>query len=118
MSPRHWCPPAALLMLSAAVAQAAETSPPAASAPHHKPAPSVAPPPDSTYATHLPAGRFGTVTVYIPEGKPNSAAIFLSGDGGWELGVINMAHALVQTGAVVIGVDIRQYFASLGRAKY
>ena len=73
-------------------------------------------PPDSAYATHLPAGRFGTVTVYIPEGKPNSVAIFLSGDGGWELGVINMAHALVQTGAVVIGVDIRQYFASLGRA--
>jgi type IV secretory pathway VirJ component len=103
-------------MLSAAVAQAAETSPPAPPAPHHKPAPSAAPPPDSTYATHLPAGRFGTVTVYIPEGKPNSVAIFLSGDGGWELGVINMAHALVQTGAVVIGVDIRQYFASLGRA--
>ena len=32
--------------------------------------------------------------VYLPEGKPKSVAMFLSGDGGWELGVINMARAL------------------------
>jgi type IV secretory pathway VirJ component len=67
-------------------------------------------------ARHLAAGRFGTVAVYIPEGKPKSVAIFLSGDGGWELGVINMAHTLTDLGAVVIGVDIRQYFASLRKA--
>ena len=73
-------------------------------------------PADGVYATHLPAARFGTVTVYIPDGKPKSVAIFLSGDGGWELGVISMAHALTETGAVVIGVDIRQFFASLGKA--
>jgi type IV secretory pathway VirJ component len=66
--------------------------------------------------THLPAGRFGTVTVYIPEGTPKSVAIFLSGDGGWNLGVISMAKALVDTGAVVIGVDIRQYLGALGKA--
>jgi type IV secretory pathway VirJ component len=65
---------------------------------------------------HLAAGRFGTVSVYIPDGKPNSVAIFLSGDGGWELGVINMAKALRNTGAVVIGADIRHYLASLGSA--
>ena len=46
------------------------------------------------YATRLPVRRFGTVTVYIPAGKPQSVAIFVSGDGGWELGVIGMAHAL------------------------
>ena len=66
--------------------------------------------------THLPAGRFGTVTVYIPEGTPKSVAIFLSGDGGWNLGVISMAKALVDMGAVVIGVDIRQYLGALGKA--
>ena len=66
--------------------------------------------------THLPAGRFGTVTVYIPEGTPKSVAIFLSGDGGWNLGVVSMARALVDTGAVVIGVDIRQYLGALGKA--
>ena len=75
-----------------------------------------APVPDAAHPSRLPAGRFGTVSVYIPEGRPRSVAIFLSGDGGWELGVINMAHALMNMGAVVIGVDIRQYFASLGRA--
>src|SRR6185312_7083694 len=67
-------------------------------------------------ATHLPAGRFGTVTVYIPEGTPQSVAIFLSGDGGWNLGVVSMAHALTDMGAVVIGVDIRKYLGSLGKA--
>jgi type IV secretory pathway VirJ component len=67
-------------------------------------------------ATRLPAGRFGTVSVYIPEGTPRSVAIFVSGDGGWELGVINMAHALAGLGAVVIGVDIRHYFTSLRQA--
>lgn len=65
---------------------------------------------------HLAAGRFGTVSVYIPESKPRSVAIFLSGDGGWELGVINMAKALRDQGAVVIGADIRHYLASLGEA--
>ena len=66
--------------------------------------------------THLPAGRFGKVTVYIPEGTPQSVAIFLSGDGGWNLGVVSMAHALTDMGAVVIGVDIRQYLGALGKA--
>jgi type IV secretory pathway VirJ component len=70
-------------------------------------------PANGAYSTRLPAGRFGKVTVYIPEGKPSSVALFLSGDGGWELGVINMARALADMGAVVIGVDMREYFASL-----
>ena len=65
---------------------------------------------------HLAGGRFGTVSVYIPGGKPKSVAIFLSGDGGWELGVINMAKALRDQGAVVIGADIRHYLAKLGEA--
>jgi type IV secretory pathway VirJ component len=67
-------------------------------------------------ATRLPAGRFGTVSVYIPDGEPQSVAIFVSGDGGWELGVVNMARALTGLGAVVIGVDIRHYLESLRKA--
>ncbi|MGC1727844.1 MAG: AcvB/VirJ family lysyl-phosphatidylglycerol hydrolase, partial [Steroidobacteraceae bacterium] len=69
-----------------------------------------------SYDARLPAGRFGTVSVYMPEGQPRSVAIFLSGDGGWELGVLNMAHALRDMGAVVIGIDVRRYLASLGKA--
>jgi type IV secretory pathway VirJ component len=75
--------------------------------------PSGAVPDDTAGETHLPAGRFGTVTVYIPDGTPQSVAIFLSGDGGWHLGVINMAKALQEKGAVVIGVDVTRYLASL-----
>ena len=71
---------------------------------------------DDRDASHLPAGRFGKVAVYIPDGKPQSVAIFISGDGGWELGVINMARALSRMGAVVIGVDVRRYFESLHKA--
>ena len=78
----------------------------------HKPTPAA----DTAYAAHLSAGRFGSVAVYIPEGPPQSVAVFLSGDGGWELGVVNMAHALTALGAVVIGADIRNYLASLKSA--
>jgi type IV secretory pathway VirJ component len=117
MTRSRLCPPAPALLgatLAAAgnlVFAAATAATPAAARP-----PATVKAPDGIYATRLPAGRFGTVTVYIPDGKPKSVAIFLSGDGGWELGVINMAHTLVEMGAVVIGVDIRAYFGSLSRS--
>jgi type IV secretory pathway VirJ component len=84
--------------------------------PLHKAPAAAAPAEPVEGETHLPAGRFGTVTVYLPEGTPQSVAIFLSGDGGWNLGVVSMAHALTDMGAVVIGVDIRKYLGSLGKA--
>jgi type IV secretory pathway VirJ component len=96
----------------AAAGRLATTAPRAAATP----AAAAAPRADTSYDARLPEGRFGTVSVYIPEGRPRSVAIFLSGDGGWELGVVNMAHALRELGAVVIGVDVRRYLASLGRA--
>jgi type IV secretory pathway VirJ component len=71
---------------------------------------------DTRDARELGAGRFGIVHVYGPAQKPQSAAILVSGDGGWELGVINMARALRDMGAVVIGVDVNHYFASLRHA--
>jgi type IV secretory pathway VirJ component len=68
-----------------------------------------------TYSTRVKTARFGTVTVYIPDGTPKSVALFISGDGGWELGVINMARSLTELGAVVIGADVHQYLASLAK---
>ena len=100
-----------LTLLAAAAPPAPGAAPVAAAANTHKPA-AVADGADA----HIAAGRFGTVSVYIPKGMPKSAAIFLSGDGGWELGVINMARALRDAGAVVIGADIRRYLAKLGEA--
>ena len=87
---------------TAAAATAATAKPPAADQTHD--------------ARAIGAGRFGIAQVYVPEGKPRSVAIFVSGDGGWELGVINMARALRDMGAVVIGVDINHYLASLRHA--
>jgi type IV secretory pathway VirJ component len=74
------------------------------------------PPAPQAPARLMPAGSFGVVSVYIPAGTPKSVAIFLSGDGGWNLGVVNMAQALRDKGAVVIGVDVTHYLGAL-RAK-
>jgi type IV secretory pathway VirJ component len=62
-------------------------------------------------------GRFGDVTVYRPAGAPKSLVLFVSGDGGWKLGVIGMAEHLAEQGAIVVGIDIRHYLAALGAAK-
>jgi type IV secretory pathway VirJ component len=107
---RRLVPAVVLSLLAATGAWAANPIPPAG---HATPATAAEP---TEGETHLPAGRFGKVTVYIPEGTPQSVAIFLSGDGGWNLGVVSMARALTNMGAVVIGVDIRQYLGALGKA--
>jgi type IV secretory pathway VirJ component len=107
----------AALGLGALATAAAGDPTPAPAAAHHKAKATAKPagPADDGATRHLQAGRFGSVAVYVPQGTPKSVAIFLSGDGGWELGVINMARALEASGAVVIGVDIRNYFSSLGK---
>ena len=50
----------------------------------------------------------GSVTIYQPAGAPKEFVIFVSGDGGWNQGVVSMAQHLVEAGAVVAGVDINQ----------
>jgi type IV secretory pathway VirJ component len=76
---------------------------------------------------------FGTVTLYHETARPAHVAIFISGDGGWKLGVVDMARELMGMDALIAGVDIRHYmkaaanqpdhcfdpsgdFAGLGRA--
>jgi type IV secretory pathway VirJ component len=56
---------------------------------------------------------FGTVHVYAPRGAPSQVVLFISGDGGWNLGVIPMARRLQAEGALVVGIDIRTFLASL-----
>jgi len=104
--------PLAAVRAAGAAADPTGTAAPAAPAATHATAPAQEP----RDARALGGGRFGIVHVYIPAGPAHSVAIFVSGDGGWELGVINMARALRAMGAVVIGVNVREYFASLHRA--
>lgn len=57
---------------------------------------------------------FGTVTLYAPAGEPRAVVLFVSGDGGWNLGVVSMARHLAEQGAAVAGVDVRRYLAAIG----
>jgi len=99
---------------AATPAPAANSAPLPAAATAAAPAAPPARRPDD--ARQLAAGRFGTVNVYVPDGRPRSVALLVSGDGGWELGVVDMAHALESMGAAVIGIDVRQYLAGLRHA--
>ena len=58
-------------------------------------------------------GAFGTVRLYYESPRPAGVVLFISGDGGWNLGVVDMARALASLDAVVAGVDIVHYLRSL-----
>lgn len=58
---------------------------------------------------------FGKITIYHPDGKPVSLALFVSGDGGWQHGVLNMARNIARQGAMVAGIDAKDYLTYLGR---
>jgi type IV secretory pathway VirJ component len=60
-------------------------------------------------------GPFGLVHLYAPAKPPEAVVLFVSGDGGWNLGVIPMARMLQREGALVVGIDIRRLLASLER---
>jgi type IV secretory pathway VirJ component len=64
----------------------------------------------------LAYGRFGPVVVYRERPHPSHVVLFMSGDGGWNHGVVDMARSLASLDAAVVGVDIRRYLAALERA--
>lgn len=43
--------------------------------------------------------------------------LFVSGDGGWNLGVVDMAKALTSLDALVAGIDITSYLKKLKASK-
>jgi type IV secretory pathway VirJ component len=61
----------------------------------------------------LAFGRFGSVSIYRPAVQPAQVALFVSGDGGWNKGVVDMARELVAMGTLVVGVDIVRYLKAL-----
>jgi type IV secretory pathway VirJ component len=112
-----------ILALAAAIVGLAPAAPAAADAaakPHAgaTPAQTAAPKPGTGRDAPAPVvpgelklayGPFGEVTVYKPAGRATSVALFVSGDGGWNLGVVDMARHLLEQGAAVVGIDIRRY---------
>ena len=55
----------------------------------------------------------GKVTVYAPQGTPRGLALFASGDGGWELGVWDMAQTAASLGYWVAGFSTPALLKSL-----
>lgn len=53
---------------------------------------------------------------YAPSGTPNAMVVFLSGDGGWNLGVIGMAKTLAKEGAAVAAIDTPKLVKALDAA--
>jgi len=103
-----------LLLLAALVhSHQAEALKPKA-APPSKPPAATAPakPPES-----LSYGRFGQVAIYRPAPHPKNVVLFLSGDGGWNLGVVDMARILSSMDSLVVGVNAPQYVKKLNAAK-
>ena len=67
--------------------------------------------------TTLRFGRFGQVTIYRPTSTPTHAALFLSGDGGWNSGVVDMAKMLVAKEYLVIGIDLPRFLGSYSKSQ-
>ena len=68
-------------------------------------------------ADSLRFGAFGTVRLYHETPRPSNVVIFVSGDGGWNLGVVDMARALASLDAVVAGVDITHFTRALEQSR-
>ena len=65
---------------------------------------------------HVRFGRFGTVSLYRTTPHPARVVLFVSGDGGWNLGVVDMARMIAQQNALVVGIDITHYLQELESA--
>jgi type IV secretory pathway VirJ component len=62
-------------------------------------------------------GRFGPVVLYRGPRRPAHVVLFVSGDGGWNRGVVRMAEALASMDALVVGIDVRRYLGALKSAR-
>ncbi|HXU92550.1 MAG TPA: AcvB/VirJ family lysyl-phosphatidylglycerol hydrolase [Gallionella sp.] len=58
-------------------------------------------------------GPFGTLHIYKSSEQPKHVTLFISGDGGWNLGVIDMARSLAELDSMVVGIDITHYIKQL-----
>ena len=75
------------------------------------------PPAHDPKATHIiEYPGIGEVTIYAPQGEARGMALFLSGDGGWNLGVWDMAQTAAELGYWVAGFSTPAYLKTLESA--
>ena len=55
----------------------------------------------------------GDVTIYAAQGEPRGIALFASGDGGWNLGVWDMAQTAANLGYVVAGFSTPAFLKAM-----
>jgi type IV secretory pathway VirJ component len=68
-------------------------------------------------AETLSYGRFGQVAIYRQTPHPRNVVLFFSGDGGWNLGVVDMAETLSKLDALVVGINLPRYVKALAAGK-
>jgi type IV secretory pathway VirJ component len=56
---------------------------------------------------------FGKVYIYNRTTTPQNVIVMVSGDGGWKFGVVSFSQTFSDMNALVIGVDILQYYKNL-----
>jgi len=67
--------------------------------------------PKATRVLSLPG--IGEITVYAPQGEAKGLALFASGDGGWNLGVWDMAHSATALGYWVAGFSTPAFLKTI-----
>ena len=65
----------------------------------------------------LEYGIFGKLKIYQSGETPKQLVLFVSGDGGWNQGVVDMANNFIPLNAMVVGIDIRIYLKNLQNSK-
>jgi type IV secretory pathway VirJ component len=65
----------------------------------------------------LSYGRFGEVALYRNSPHPKNVVLFFSGDGGWNLGVVDMARILADMDSLVVGIGVPDYVKKLNASK-
>ena len=68
---------------------------------------------DPRAARVLSLSGLGEITVYAPHGEAKGLALFASGDGGWNLGVWDMAHTAQDLGYWVAGFSTPAFLKTL-----
>jgi type IV secretory pathway VirJ component len=65
----------------------------------------------------LTFGRFGEVALYYRSSEPAHVALFVSGDGGWNLGVVDMARELATMDTLVVGININYFLKEMAASR-
>jgi len=93
---------------------AADTPTAAPASKSAKPKAHKAPPVRDPQVDHwINVGGFGEVAIYKPKDAARGLVLFASGDGGWNLGVTDMAHQAVALGYWVAGFSTPRYLKAL-----